>query len=151
ELKDAGDVRVFGIVTGHTASNIVGLNGVGVAQGLTDRGYLFTERPAYRAGQMVHVRGIIRRVENDEYKMEKDGKYTLDVFDVRNRLVWQQDAPLSEFGSVHANFVLPPTSPAGQYRLVLRDKDNRTFEGSFLVHEYQLEPVQISVNTDRKV
>jgi len=151
ELKEAGDVRVFGIATGHTASNLVSLNGVGAAQGVTDRAYIFTERPAYRAGQMVHVRGIVRRAENDEYQVDAGKEYTLDVIDVRNRLVYQQDTKLSEFGSMHANFVLPTTSPAGQYRVILRDKDQHTYEGYFTVHEYQLEPVQLVVTTDRKV
>ena len=38
ELKDAGDVRVFAVAEGHVASNLVGLQGVGVAQGLARQG-----------------------------------------------------------------------------------------------------------------
>ena len=36
ELREAGDVRVFAIAAGHVASNTVGLEGVGVAQGLAE-------------------------------------------------------------------------------------------------------------------
>ncbi len=151
ELKEPNNLRVFGIANNHTASNVVDLRGIGIAQGLTERGYIFTERPAYRAGQMVHLRGIVRQVENDTYKIEKDKKFTVEVFDVRNRLVWQQEQPLSEYGSLHSNFVLPPTSPVGQYRIVLHDKENHSYQGTFTVHEYQLEPVQLTVTSDRKV
>ncbi|HZZ71655.1 MAG TPA: tetratricopeptide repeat protein [Pirellulales bacterium] len=151
ELKDAGDLRVFAIADGNSASNVVGLNGLNVAQGLTEKGYLFTERPAYRAGQMVHFRGIVRQVEHDNYIIPKDRKFTVEVFDVRNRLVWQQDQTLSELGTVHANFVLPPTAPVGQYRILMHDLNNHSYQGSFSVHEYQLDPVQLSVNVDRKI
>ena len=62
ELKSGDDVRVFAVADGHMASNIVDLDGLEVAQGLSDKGYIYTDRPAYRPGQMVHVRGVIRKV-----------------------------------------------------------------------------------------
>ena len=68
---------VFAVADGNVASNIVSLDGVGLAQGLADKGYLFTDRPAYRAGQMVHVRGIVRRAEGDAYTIDKGKKYKL--------------------------------------------------------------------------
>ena len=50
ELKDAGDVRVFAIDGANVASNVVGLEGVGVALGLADKGYSTpTGRPTERA------------------------------------------------------------------------------------------------------
>jgi tetratricopeptide (TPR) repeat protein len=317
ELKTAEDVRVFAIADGNVGSNIVSLSGVGVAQGLSDKGYIYTDRPAYRAGQMVHVRGCIRTVpgaaagaaaaalapraedlpqtvapmvENaqptfpnpppslqlqpnpppslpvqpnpppspymppnvspgvpgappaamplpapapapatvprtpqprpdlapdgpgpapaairprssnvevrksepgrvgpeepgrhapapkdataiaspkvqkpapgpaaapppaaDEYVIEAGKKYTLEVFDGRNRLVRQEEVALGRFGTFHVAFVLPSTSPQGQYRVLVRDKAGHSYQGTFLVHEYQLEPVRLVVDTPRRV
>jgi len=199
-LKDAGDVRVFAIAGGHTASNVVGLQGVGVAQGLADKGYIYTDRPAYRAGQLVHVRGCLRSVQGvngvgeeapvpgnaaspvsfpieptpvpptpddiapsgpgpgpgdapagDVYLIDEGKAYTLEVFDGRDRLVHQEDVSLSSFGSFHANFMLPATSPQGQYRVLVRDEDGRSYQGTFQVHEYQLEPVRLTIDTPRNV
>ena len=62
ELKNTDDVRVLAVAGGHVASNVVGLQGVGVSRGLSDKGYIYTDRPAYRAGQLVHIRGCIRHV-----------------------------------------------------------------------------------------
>ena len=76
ELKDAGNVRVFAVADGNVASNIVDLNGVGVAQGLADQAYIYTDRPAYRPGQLVHIRGVLRKAADDGYTIEKDKKYT---------------------------------------------------------------------------
>ena len=151
ELKDAQDVRVFAVAGEHVASNVVGLQGVGVAQGLADKGYLYSDRPAYRAGQMVHLRGCLRRAADDAYAIDKGKAYTLEVFDARNRLVRQEKVSLSEFGSFHVHFVLPTGSPQGQYRFLVRDEANKSFTGTFVVHEYVLEPVRLVVDTPRRV
>jgi len=228
ELKDAGDVRVFAIAGGHTASNVVGLQGVGIAQGLSDKGYIYTDRPAYRAGQMVHVRGCLRFVEGrgardegrgvevpipapsqapvalppieppidpaagpppalppipspgeaapssgddpfssyvpsgpgpgpgdpapgDVYLIEEGKQYTLEVFDGRNRLVRQEEVKLNAFGTFHAHFVLPATSPQGTYRVLVRDDDGHSYQGTFQVHQYQLEPVRLVIDVPRNV
>lgn len=151
ELHDPQDVRVFAVADGNVASNMVNLNGVGLAQGLSDRGYLFTDRPAYRAGQMVHVRGIVRQVKADEYTIEKGKKYKFEVIDARNRMIRQEEVKLDDFGGFHAHFNLPATCPPGNYRLQILDDDGHNYQGAFTVHEYQLEPVQLSVQLDRKV
>ncbi len=156
ELKQAGDVRVFAIAEGNVASNIVDLSGVGVAQGLADKGYIYTDRPAYRPGQLVHVRSIIRRVAGDTYTVEQDKKFNVTVYDNRDRLVHEAAVALSAFGSFNTHFMLPATSPQGQYRIVAtedtkRSGDIQTYQGYFTVHEYQLEPVQLLVESDRTV
>ncbi|MEX0586972.1 MAG: MG2 domain-containing protein, partial [Pirellulales bacterium] len=151
ELKDSGDVRVFAIADGSTASNVVDLQGVGVATGLTDKGYLYTDRPAYRAGQTVHVRGVVRRALGDAYVIDKGKKYTLEVYDARNRMLRQEQVALGEFGGFHSHFLLPETSPAGDYRLQIADEAGVSYQSTFAVHEYQLEPIRLSVETDRKV
>ncbi len=94
ELKSAGDVRIFAVADGNVASNVVSLDGLSVAQGLADRGYIYTDRPAYRAGQIVHVRGILRRASDDNFVIEIGKKYTLEIFDPRNRSVWQEEVKL---------------------------------------------------------
>jgi hypothetical protein len=151
ELKSAADVRVFAIADGHVASNVVGLDGVGVAQGLADRGYIYTDRPAYRAGQMVHLRGVIRRAHDDAYVVDRDRKFTVDVFDSRNRTLWQKEIALGAFGTFHTSFLLPPGAAQGQYRVVVSHVEGQSYQGSFLVHEYQLEPVQLLIESDRTV
>lgn len=152
ELKTAENVRVFAIADRHAAANFVGLSGVGVAQGLTEKGYIYTDRPAYRSGQMVHVRGIIRKVSGDTYTVDKTEKYRVDVYDNRNRLVSDSEVSLNDFGSFHTNFVLPAVCPQGEYRILVHDADDKeTYQGTFIVHEYQLEPVRIDVDAPRSV
>jgi len=151
QLRDAGDVRVLAIADGHVASNIVGLEGVGVAQGLADKGYIYTDRPAYRAGQQVRVRGCIRQVVDGAYVVEDQKQFDMEVFDPRDRLVWQEKVTLGEFGTFHARFPLPATSPQGDYRVHVRNGSERNYQGSFRVHQYKLEPVRLTVDVARHV
>ncbi|HUY34628.1 MAG TPA: tetratricopeptide repeat protein [Pirellulales bacterium] len=151
ELKSAADVRVFAVAEGSVASNVVGLEGVGVSVGLSERGYIFTDRPVYRAGQVVHVRGVVRIVKADRFEIEAGKKYHLEVFDSRDRLIRQDEVALGEFGSFHAHFALPATSTPGGCRIQVRDDDGHAYQGAFAVHEYQLEPVKLAVDTQRKV
>jgi len=151
ELQKTGNVRVFAMAEGHVASNVVDLEGVKPGRGLTDKGYIYTDCPVYQAGQSVHVRGCLRQVAGDQYTIEKDKRYTVEVFDGRNRMVWQGQAALSAFGTFEAHFVLPPTSPQGQYRILARDDAGHNYQGSFQVLRYQQDTIRLVIDTPPKV
>jgi len=138
----------------HTASNVVGLKGIDFAQGIAAKGYVYTDRPTYRPGQLVHVRGIVRWVKGDEYFFEEGKKFKLDVFDSRGRQIRTEDVSLGEFGTFATRFVLPAEADQGDYRLHLHDPaepERHNYAGSFAVHEYQLQPVEIAIDTPKKV
>ncbi|MFV2068141.1 MAG: tetratricopeptide repeat protein, partial [Pirellulales bacterium] len=155
ELTGARDVRVFAIADGSVASNVVGLKGLGVSQGLADKGYIITDRPAYRAGQMVHVRGVVRRVAGDKYVVDAGKAFDIQVLDPRGRQVWVGDVTLNTFGSFHCHFLLPDASPQGAYRIDVRETEKdggkRSYQGTFGVHAYKLEPIHLVVDTPRRV
>jgi uncharacterized protein YfaS (alpha-2-macroglobulin family)/TolA-binding protein len=156
ELASAGDVRVFAVAGSHTGSNIVGLDGVGVATGLADKGYIYTDRPAYRPGDMVHVRGVIRGVSGDAFTIAEGAKYTIQVFDPRNRMLHQEEAALSGFGALRTHFLLPSAAVQGEYRVLVTEAAKeiatpKSYQGTFGVHEYRLEPVRVAIEADRMV
>jgi hypothetical protein len=99
ELRDAEDVRVFASADGHVASNKLPLSGLKPAEALADKGYIYTDRPIYRAGQRVAVRGCIRHVAGEALATEKDKKYSLEVLDSRNRIVRRETVTLGPFGT----------------------------------------------------
>ena len=150
-LSHINDVRVLAIADGHVASNVVGLEGVGVAQGLADKGYIYTDRPAYRAGHRVHVHGCIRQVANSRYIVPASKALQLEVLDPRQRLVWQAKVTLDDFGAFGLSFLLPSTSPQGEYHIQVHDESKRLYQGTFRVHEFKLEPIQLTVDVERRV
>ena len=151
ELPRGGHVRVFAAAGGHVASSTVRLVDAPIAPGLTDKGYITTDRPAYRAGEQVHVRGCMRHAVGDLYTIEKDKKYTLEVFDVRNRRLRQQEVQLSPFGSFQAEFALPAICPQGVLRVVARDDAGHSFQGTLHVYDDQEPRIELTVDTPRTV
>jgi outer membrane protein assembly factor BamD (BamD/ComL family) len=151
ELQTATDLRVLALSDGHVASNVVGFGESRSAEALADKGYLYTDRPVYRAGQRVAVRGCLRPVKNNAYVVEAGQVCQLDVRDPRDRTLWEQSLTVSPFGTIHTDFRLPPTSPAGEYRVQVSDKQGRSYQGSFRVAEYKLEPVRLRMETPRRV
>ena len=152
QLKSIKDLRVFAVREGHAASTVTNLNGLNFAVGLSAKGYLYTDRPAYRAGQLVNIKGIIRWVSGDQYTFKEGALFKLDVYDARGRVIHNGDVALNKFGSFADHFMLPATSPQGDYRIhVHQTMSKQSYETNFAVHEYKLEPVQISVDLPRTV
>ena len=151
QLNAVSDVRVFAVLEGHTASNRIPLSGLDVAQGLTPRGYVFTDRSTFRPGQLVNIRAIIRQVAGDVYQIEEGKEFSLLVTDPRGRRVWQQKGKLSQFGTLHDNFVLPESSVQGDYRIQVFADERQNYVGTFRVAEFQLQNVDLSVKSDRNV
>ncbi|MCE9604297.1 MAG: tetratricopeptide repeat protein [Planctomycetia bacterium] len=151
QLHNAKDVRVFAASDGNTASNVVSLSGVGVGQGLQERGFLYTDRGGYQPGQVVHVRGILRGTADDRYVVLPKKKYRFETYDARNRLIHGAEVVTGDFGTFHTYFTLPSIAAPGDYRIQVCDIDGRAFQGSFRVENYALEPVRLSIDLPRKV
>jgi alpha-2-macroglobulin len=181
QLKDSSDLRAFAIHEGHMASSVTSLDGLDFASGLTPRGYLYTDRPAYRAGQLVNIKGIVRWVAADRLTFTPGEKYTLDIYDARSRLLSSKEVALNDYGTIAGNFMLPGSAPQGTYRVHLHrpagarradlparpeqgDDSDRTdlevrptelaaqsYETTFQVTEYRLEPVRLNIDLDKTV
>jgi uncharacterized protein YfaS (alpha-2-macroglobulin family)/outer membrane protein assembly factor BamD (BamD/ComL family) len=152
ELKTVGDLRVFAIYEGHAASSVTSLKGLDFAVGLAPKGYLYSDRPAYRAGQLVHLKGVIRWVDGDRFVFKEGEQYSLDVYDSRGRVIHTQKTKLNKWGTFAENFTLPSTAPQGNYRVHLHQAAGKpSYETSFQVHDYKLEPIQLAVELPRKV
>ncbi|MDA0587564.1 MAG: MG2 domain-containing protein [Planctomycetota bacterium] len=152
ELKSIADLRVFSVHEGHAASTVSSLAGLEFAVGLAPKGYLYVDRPAYRAGQLVNVRGIVRWVSEDRYTFKPGEKYQLDVYDGRGRIVHSRKVALSKFGTVADNFELPDSTPEGIGRIVLHQPGGtQSYETVFRVHQYQLQSVQLEVDVPKQV
>ncbi|MAG92463.1 MAG: hypothetical protein CMJ48_01750, partial [Planctomycetaceae bacterium] len=151
-LKNVTDLRVFAIHKGHAASTVTNLNGLNFAVGLAPKGYLYTDRPAYRSDQLVNLKGVIRWVEDDRFVFKEGETYRLDVYDSRGRVVHTDKVALGKFGTFAAHFTLPEAAQQGDYRVhVHQPATKQSYETSFLVHEHKLEPVHVTVDLPRKV
>jgi len=135
---------------GDAAGTGLGIPGR-VAQGLTARAYLYTDRPAYRPGQEVELRGVVREVKDGQYAHEPKAAYRLEVTDSRGRKLVARSATLSEFGTFHDRLPLDPAAPPGTYKIRLFRPGGSEFAGQFEVRAYQVRKVELKVDLPRTV
>ena len=84
------------------------------SQGLSPRAYIDTDRPAYRPGQKVSVRGIVREVREGQYANNPGAVYRFEVADSRGRLIVARPVTLSDFGTFHESLPLDPAAPSAR-------------------------------------
>jgi alpha-2-macroglobulin len=152
ELKSVSDLRVFAVRGGHAASTVNRLEGLDFAVGLTPIGHLDTDRPAYRAGELVNLKGIVRWVANDRFTFKEGEAFELDVADPRGRTVHTAHIKLDRFGCFAASFILPETVPQGTCSIHLHQPNGKqSYSAQFEVHEAKLEQIRLEVDLPRKV
>ncbi len=122
-----------------------------VAQGLTPRAYLYTDRPAYRPGQEVQIRGVVREVEAGKYTHKPAAPYRLDVLDSQGRRLTSHAVALSDFGTLHDRLPLDPAAPVGTYSIRLARPGLPDFQGTFEVQAYQVPRVEIRIDLPQAV
>jgi uncharacterized protein YfaS (alpha-2-macroglobulin family)/TolA-binding protein len=149
ELQQKGDLRVFGYSPQGVASNELNLSQLSYSKGLSPKGYLYTDRPAYRPGETVHLRGILREVRESAYAFKAGDRYEVQVLSEQGKRVYSSPAELSAFGTFHCTFVLPQAASVGTYRIQVSQKEGSSFNHSFKVQEYQLEPYKLTILPDK--
>ena len=122
-----------------------------VAQGLSPRAYIYTDRPAYRPGQKVALRGVVREVKDGQYANTPGAVYRLEVTDSRGRQIVARPVTLSEFGTFHESLPLDEAAPVGVYRVRVFQPGKSEFAGQFEVQSYQLEPIDLAFDLKKTV
>ena len=154
-LKDANRIAAFVVKSGHVAADGLNLAGLGFSTGLTPRGYIYTDRPAYRPGDPVSIRGILRDVREGTYIVPDGVRYKLSVIDAQGRPIREEAVKLSPFGGFDTQMQLDPAAPVGEYRVQVSPYDAKgtehTFIGKFQVQRFQLEKVQLTLDFPRDV
>jgi len=159
ELNTANQASVFVIKDGSVASNLLDISELGLSKGLSARGYLYTDRPAYRPGQNMPIRGIIRDVKDGSYFVSAGATYKLSVLDSQGRLIREEEVKLSDFGTFHTEMELDENAPVGDYRITaqLLDDDgseraqSRSYTGNFHVQKFQLEKMKLAIDFPQRV
>ena len=130
--------------TGFAVPNVV-------AQAMTPRALIYTERPAYRPGQRVGLRGIVREIKDGQFDASPGATYRLEVFDSQGRRIVARDVVLSPFGTFHAELPLDAAAPVGTYRVRVYQPNRSRFNASFEVQAYRLAKAELSVKLPRPV
>ena len=80
---------------------------------------LFTDRTLYRPGEQVHLKGIVRRIENNRSVFDRSGGAELVIRDSSSRILFERKITLSKQGSFDHSFQLP-SETVGFFKVELR-------------------------------
>ena len=80
-------------------------------------GFAYTDRPIYRPGETVFIKGIVRAEDDAAYSLPVDSPtYWVRVSDPQNNeLLLATELRLSRLGSIATSIVLPPLASIGEY------------------------------------
>ncbi|UWZ82281.1 alpha-2-macroglobulin family protein [Occallatibacter riparius] len=111
--------------------------------------YVYTDRPVYRPGHTVHIKGIVRRDVNDTVVLPQVPSVTMTI-EGGGKTVFEKDLPVSAHGTVTTDLNLESDAALGFYSIRLRMKDQPAGYGgfgygNFEVQEYKKPEYQVTV------
>lgn len=151
ELSDSQNVQILAQRDGSYASNGLSLDGLKLSVGLRGRGYVYTGRPAYRPGQLVHWRAILREADGDRYQFTPGEEYVVTIKGPGGQVISKRDLKLSDFGTLNDEYLLNRKAPLGAYSITCRSKNSTEYHGRFEVRDFQLQEVNLEVEFDQNV
>ncbi|MHB8576384.1 MAG: Ig-like domain-containing protein, partial [Dehalococcoidia bacterium] len=114
------------------------------------KGYLYFDRPIYRAGETAYFRLILRADNDGAYSLPQNtGAMTVDISDSRGHAVASFPVMLDEFGSMSADVTVPLEGSTGNYNAALNQGGRFIVSSSFLVAEFRAPEFQTDVQTDK--
>lgn len=126
-------------VVGKHGADLAFLNlarGMEEEAGAPLKGYLYTERPAYRPGQTVYFKGVVRKTVGEGYALPGIDKVRVTVTDSGDQTLLEREIGVSAKGSFHGEFSLPDQPPLGDYSLKA-ESGGKSWQTSFNVLEYR--------------
>lgn len=157
-LRQTSKLRLFAQQGGQVAASGLSLSGLSSGLKLAPRGYLYCDRPAYQPGQVVHAKGVVRDAGQTGYEIPSAKQYRVQLLGPRGRVLDEELAPLTRFGTFCASFTLDPSVPVGGYRIVGRPVAEKgqsasgpSAMGTFTVQQFELRPVELKLSAPRTV
>ncbi|ACR79216.1 MG2 domain-containing protein [Kosmotoga olearia] len=116
--------------------------------------FVFTDRPAYKAGETVNYRFFFRTITSKGYSLAENlENVNLKILDPLNREVFKKDIALDEFLSYTGKFETNSEMLRGSYKLVLnwkKDDKNQEYVYYFKIADYKKPTFKAEVEPTRR-
>lgn len=123
-------------------------------------GYLYTDRPIYRPGERVYIKGIVRRDDDARYSVPEPMDMTLSVNSPDGAAMDTRAVTLSASGTFDTSLALSTEAATGVYYVALQEPGARPADPkeykppvatlSFRVAEFRKPEFQVQVTTEKK-
>ncbi len=112
------------------------------------RVHVLTHQPAYRPGETVELKGIVRRYDGRRYSLDSGTtQVTLRALDSRGNEAWKGSAPVSaDLGTFAATMPVPADAPTGAWKLITGiGPDGDEYEAPLLIDAYRKPAFEVRV------
>ncbi len=107
-------------------------------------GYVYTDKPIYRPGHTVHVKGVLRWRARGALLPFDAQEVEVRISDLTDKVIFRQRRQVDAFGGVTADIPLGPGVALGDYSIALLLGDESA-TGSFEVQEYRNPEFEVRV------
>ena len=109
------------------------------------REYIYTDRPIYRPGDTVHIKGLARIGYDANYESVK-ASTTVDILDARYTVLRSQEVGMSKYGTFEMSFILDSKAALGYYQIGTKAGGHGTFQ----VEEYVAPQFKVAISGDKE-
>ncbi len=110
-----------------------------------ERSYIYTDKPIYRPGQQVFIKGIYRLGYDMNYQIFQDRKADLTIRNSKYEVISKTPVTISDYGTYTADFTLDSQAPLGTY--VISGPGGSAY---FDVEEYMPAAFQVEAKSDKE-
>lgn len=79
--------------------------------------YMYTDRPIYRPGQEVNIKGLYRIHFDGKYEINKDENVDLKISNAKGEVILDQKVAVNKYGTFATKITLPQNAPLGTYNM----------------------------------
>ncbi len=105
--------------------------------------YFYTDRPAYRPGQTVYFRAIVREAYDGRYQPSSVLSLPMTLSNDWGENLQSFNPSLSAFGTANGSYTLPEDASPGYYSFYSSELE---FNASFLVADYRKPEINVALN-----
>jgi hypothetical protein len=110
------------------------------------RAFIYTDRPIYRPGQKVFVRGLVRAQDDYKYSLPPQGTTAqVTVRDTSGQQILDRSLPLDEYGAFNFEVATAEGAPLGAYLIEARFGPQGGAFSSFTVAAYRPPEYEVTV------
>jgi len=117
--------------------------------GAGEKVYVHTDRPVYRPGHTVHLKGTARKTVEGGYELPQHQRVWVSVVNPGGDRIWEQRLEMSRAQSFHGTLALEDDADVGYYQIATRwaAQGDWRHRASFRVEEYRKPEFRVSVST----
>ena len=109
-------------------------------------GYVYTDKPIYRPGHTVRMKGVLRWRTRDRLELFDANEIELAIADANDKVLVRERRPVDVFGTVTTSFTVPAGAALGHYVITVASGDERA-SGAFEVQEYRKPEFDVTVTS----